>query len=76
MPAKKTTLGPVDLRRWARAVYPMLDGMSPRRVRKLRRDWLAACAYLGPKWRATLRRARKNRQAPPVLLHVVGGIDE
>lgn len=40
----------IDKRTWAREMYPMLEGMSPRRVRALRAAWIAAVTTLGDKW--------------------------
>lgn len=59
-----------ERRLWARNVFPMLEGMSPRRVRALRLEWIKATTYLGRRWVLNLRRARKQRKEP--ILRVVG----
>jgi hypothetical protein len=59
-----------ELRLWAREVYPMLVGMSPRQVRANRRKWLAATRYLGPRWILRLADVHKRRSVP--LLRVIG----
>lgn len=51
----------VDWRRWARSVYPLLEGMSPRQVMSLRRKWIRAVMELGSDW-AYLQ--KKRRQKP------------
>ncbi len=61
--AKVTTL---DLRKWAREVYPMLDDMSPRQVRANRAKWCAAVTYLGPTWRMLDKDIRREKSTRPL----------
>jgi hypothetical protein len=68
MQTKRIEPGEIDWRVWARQLFPMLNAqpvaVSPRRVRALRRAWIAAAQSLGDNWREKLTEVRREKHVP------------